>query len=102
MSVRIGPEPLHTQRDLEQDKTTLPETYSERASWGLDYFNPEDRHQAYKKLRLSVVVHPGGDLEVSGVLGEASRLVKKNGTSRNIGRRRPEVGRGFRRLAILP
>jgi hypothetical protein len=31
---------------------------------------------AYKKLRLAVLVHPGGDLEVTGVLREAERLSK--------------------------
>jgi site-specific DNA recombinase len=72
--------------DLEQDKATLLETYTEKASRGLDYFTPEDRRQAYKKLRLSVLVHPGGDLEVSGVLGEASHLVQNNGTSRSTAR----------------
>jgi DNA repair ATPase RecN len=69
--------------DLEQDKSTLLETYSEKASKGLDYFTPEDRHQAYKKLRLSVLVHPGGDLEVTGILKQAEELSKKGGTSRN-------------------
>jgi recombinase-like zinc beta ribbon protein len=63
--------------ELEHDRDTLLSAYTEKASRGLDYFTPEDRHQTYKKLRLSVLVHPGGDLEVSGVLEEASRLVKK-------------------------
>jgi recombinase-like zinc beta ribbon protein len=73
--------------DLEQDKTTLLETYSEKASRGLDYFTPEDRHQAYKKLRLSVLVHPGGDLEVTGILKQAEELSKNCGTSRNTARK---------------
>jgi hypothetical protein len=72
--------------DLELDKATLLETYSEKASRGLDYFTPEDRHQAYKKLRLSVLVHPGGDLEVHGVLGKAPNFVQNNGTSRSTAR----------------
>jgi hypothetical protein len=74
--------------DLERDRATLLETYMEKASKGLDYFTPEDRHQAYKKLRLSVLVRPGGDLEVSGVLGEAPNLVKNNGTSRSTARKK--------------
>jgi hypothetical protein len=65
-------------------------TYTERASKGLDYLTPEDRHQFYKRLRLSVLVRQGGDLEVSGVLGDASHLVKNNGTSRSTARKRRE------------
>ena len=61
----------------------MPEPYSEQASRGLDYFTPEDRHQAYKKLRLSVLVHPGGDLEVTGIPKQAEELSKNGGTSRN-------------------
>jgi hypothetical protein len=76
--------------ELEHDRDTLLATYTERASRGLDYFTPEDRHQAYKRLRLSVLARPGGDIEVSGVLGEASHLVKNNGTSRSTARKRPK------------
>jgi hypothetical protein len=60
--------------ELERDRDTLLETYSEKASEGLDYFTPENRHDTYKKLRLAVLVYPGGDLEVTGVLREAERL----------------------------
>jgi hypothetical protein len=74
--------------ELEHDRDTLLATYTEQASRGLDYFIPEDRHQAYKRLRLSVLARPGGDIEVSGVLGEASHLVKNNGTSRSTARKR--------------
>jgi hypothetical protein len=88
--------------ELEHDRYTLLATYTENASQGLDYFTPEDRHQAYKRLRLSVLVHPGGDLEVSGVLGEASHLVKHNGTSRSIAKRRPEVGSSRPWIPISP
>jgi hypothetical protein len=43
-----------------RSEATLLETYSEKASRGFDYFTPEDRHHAYKKLRLAVLVHPVG------------------------------------------
>ncbi len=76
--------------DLERDRAALLEAYTEKASKGLDYFTPEDRHQTYKRLRLSVLARPGGNLEVSGVLGEASNLVKNNGTSRSTARKRRE------------
>ncbi len=62
--------------ELERDKATLLETYHEKASAGLDLFTPEERHETYKKLRLFVLVHPGGDLEMTGVLREAARLAK--------------------------
>ncbi len=74
--------------ELENDKATLLETYSEKASKGLDLFTPEDRHQAYKKLRLAVLVHPGGDLEVTGVLGHAFPFIKTDATSRNTAKKR--------------
>ena len=75
---------------LEEDKATLLETYSEKASKGLEYFTPEDRHEAYKKLRLSVLVHPGGDLEVTGILGQLETFIQNGGTSRSTARRRPK------------
>jgi hypothetical protein len=72
---------------LEQDKTTLLETYSEKASRGLEYFTPEDRHQAYKQLCVPILVHPGGDLEVTGILKQAEELSKNGGTSRDTSRK---------------
>jgi hypothetical protein len=62
--------------ELEGDRAQLLEIYSEKASSGLDLFTPEERHQTYKKLRLAVLVHPGGDLEVTSVLKGAERLSK--------------------------
>ena len=59
--IRISSPQVRLQRlaDLEQDKGTLLESYSEKASRGLGYFTSEDRHQAHKELRLAVVVRPG-------------------------------------------
>ncbi len=76
--------------ELERDRDTLLETYSEKASQGFEYFTPEDRHHAYKKLRLSVLVYPNGDLRVEGVLGKGSGLLLNDGISSSIVRRRPK------------
>jgi site-specific DNA recombinase len=82
--------------DLERDNDALLETYSEKASKGLDHFTPEVRHDTYKKLQLAVLVHPGGDLEVTGLLG----LSKISGHPRNTGRRkRRRTSTGYRRSA---
>jgi hypothetical protein len=62
--------------ELECDRAQLLESYSEKASAGLDLFAPEERHQTYKKLQLLAWVHPGGDLEVSGMLRETEDLAK--------------------------
>jgi hypothetical protein len=62
--------------DLEGDRAELLAIYSEKASSGLDLFTAEERHQTYKKLRLAVLVYPGGDLEVTGVLKGAEGLSK--------------------------
>ena len=82
--------------ELERDKVELLESYSEKASRGLDHFTPEDRHDTYKKLRLSVLVHPGGDLEISGILKQAETLRKNVGKNvgifRSTARRRLYLG----------
>ncbi len=75
--------------ELERDKATLLEAYSEKASKGLDYFTPEERHQSYKKLRLTVLVHPGGDLAIGGMLEQIAEDFSNNDdTSRSTARRR--------------
>ena len=79
--------------ELERDRDTLLETYSKQASKGFEYFTPEERHHAYKKLRLSVLVYPNGDLRVEGVLGQAPGLLLNKGTSKNTARRRRTRGR---------
>ena len=37
----------------------------------LDALSPEERHQVYKMLRLTVEISPDGSLDVSGVLGDS-------------------------------
>jgi len=81
--------------ELEGDRNALLTDYSVRTSKGLDLLTSEDRHHGYKKLGLTVLVRPGGDLEVEGVLrntlGKALGLLRTNGTS--TGCRRPRTCR---------
>jgi hypothetical protein len=37
----------------------------------LDALSPEERHQIYKMLRITVEVSPDGSLNVTGVLGDS-------------------------------
>jgi hypothetical protein len=37
----------------------------------------QNRHEAYKKLRLAVLVQQGGDLAISGMLKQAENLGNK-------------------------
>jgi hypothetical protein len=55
---------------LEKDKDALLEYYAALAPEPLDTLSPEEHHRLYKMLRLSVVVHTDGPLEISGLLGE--------------------------------
>jgi len=57
--------------DLERDRETLLKEYAGLVPEELDELTGEDRHQAYRMLRLQVFVFPNGDLEVRGVLREA-------------------------------
>jgi hypothetical protein len=78
--------------ERERDKADLLESYSEKASRGLDLFTSKDRHATYKKLRLSVLVHPGGDWEISGILEQAESLGRNDGTSRSTTRKNKPPG----------
>lgn len=61
---------------LERDKESLLENYANIAPEALDSLTPEDRHQLYKMLRLSVVIRPDANLEVSGAFREGVPLSK--------------------------
>jgi hypothetical protein len=37
----------------------------------LDSLSPEERHQVYKMLRITVEISPDGSLNVTGVLGDS-------------------------------
>src|ERR687890_226452 len=60
-----------TIENLERDKAALLEHYASMTPAALDALEPEERHQVYKMLRLTVEVCADGSLEVSGVLGDS-------------------------------
>jgi hypothetical protein len=51
----------------ELEAEALLEHYAGMAREGLEAYAPEDRHEAYRALRLRVVVHPDGRMEAGGV-----------------------------------
>jgi hypothetical protein len=53
---------------LERDKDTLLESYVGMAAEALESLTPEERYQVYKMLKVRVVAHVDGALEVSGAL----------------------------------
>jgi site-specific DNA recombinase len=60
-----------TLEKLERDKEALLEYYANMTPAALDALEPEERHQVYKMLRITVEVCADGSLEVSGVLGDS-------------------------------
>src|SRR5918999_816206 len=60
-----------TLEKLERDKEALLGHYASMTPARLDALEPEERHQVYKMLRLTVEVCADGSLEVSGVLGDS-------------------------------
>jgi site-specific DNA recombinase len=60
-----------TLEKLERDKEALLGHYARMTPDVLDALEPEERHQVYKMLRLTVEVCADGCLEVSGVLGDS-------------------------------
>jgi hypothetical protein len=56
---------------LERDRDALLESYASMTPAALDALSPEERHQVYKMLRLTVEISPDGSLDVSGVLGDS-------------------------------
>ncbi len=57
--------------NLERDRDALLESYASMTPAALDALSPEERHQVYKVLRLTVKISPDGSLDVSGVLGDS-------------------------------
>jgi site-specific DNA recombinase len=53
---------------LERDKHALLEHYAGMASEALASLTPEERHRVYKMLRLKVIAHPEGGVELAGDL----------------------------------
>src|SRR5918993_1683668 len=60
-----------TLEKLERDKEALLEYYARMTPDALDALEPEERHQVYKMLRITVEVCADVSLEVSGVLGDS-------------------------------
>jgi translation initiation factor 2 beta subunit (eIF-2beta)/eIF-5 len=53
---------------LERDKELLLDHYAAMAPEALSSLTPEERHRVYKMLRLKVVAHLDGDVELTGDL----------------------------------
>ena len=53
---------------LELEAEALMERYAAMVPEGLEHFTPEDRHEAYRALRLKVTVGVDGSVEATGVL----------------------------------
>jgi hypothetical protein len=60
---------------LELEADAVLEQYAEMTTKGLDAFTSEDRHQAYKALRLRVTAHCHGGMEASGIFSGTSSVV---------------------------
>src|SRR5215208_5513235 len=56
---------------LERDKEALLEYYARMSPEALDALTPDERHQVYKMLRLTVEASADGSLDVTGVLGNS-------------------------------
>ncbi len=56
--------------DLERDKASLLERFSDVVPERLAELTAEERHQIYRMLRLEVYVSPNGDLDIRGAIGE--------------------------------
>ncbi|MDQ5830506.1 MAG: hypothetical protein M3324_11760, partial [Actinomycetota bacterium] len=83
-----------TMEQLERDKDLLLDHYAPMAPEALRSLAPEERHQVYKMLRLKVIAHLSGDVELAGDLVwlpddgkvEESNVVEvrsKSGTTRS-------------------
>ena len=57
--------------NLERDRDALLESYANMTPAALDALSPEERHQIYKMLRITVEAYPDGSLNVTGVLGDS-------------------------------
>jgi len=55
--------------ELERDKASLLEEYSDVVPEALTELSAEDRHQLYRMLRLEVYVLPDGSLDIRGAVG---------------------------------
>ena len=70
--------------DLERDRDTLIERYAGIVSEALDALVPEERHRVYNLLKLSVNLSTDRALEVSGSLGDVSKICETETISRSL------------------
>jgi site-specific DNA recombinase len=59
---------------LERDKDSLLESYAGMAPHALDSLGPEERREVYKMLKVRVTAYPDAQLEVDGILTNATAL----------------------------
>ena len=56
--------------EMEKNRDALLESYALMAPEALNELTPEERHHAYRMLRLRAAIRIGGTMEVSGMFGE--------------------------------
>jgi hypothetical protein len=74
---------------MERDKDLLLDPYAAMAPEALSFLTPEERHQAYKMLRLKVIAHLDGAVELAGdlvcILGDGEvkegNMIEKSSSS---------------------
>jgi site-specific DNA recombinase len=81
---------------LEKDRNALLDSLVDVAPDALDSLTPEERHQAYRMLRLIVSANPDSSLEVTGAFGEAL-CTSESGPSPSSSATRAPSRRGRRR-----
>jgi hypothetical protein len=63
--------------ELERDRDALMEGYAGMLPETLDALSPEERHRAYKLIKLTVNLSTDSTLEVNGALGDVAEVCKE-------------------------
>ena len=63
--------------ELERDRDALMERYAGMLPETLDALSPEERHRAYKLIKLTVNLSTDSTLEVNGALGDVAEVCKE-------------------------
>ncbi len=61
---------------LKRDRDAVLEDYASRTPDALQALTPEERHQLYKMLRLSVKIYPGCNVEIAGAFPETADFLQ--------------------------
>jgi hypothetical protein len=61
---------------LERDRDAVLENYAGRTPDALEALTSEERHQLYKMLRLSVVIHSDGNAEITGAFPDSADFLQ--------------------------